>query len=178
MRRYEAVDALIEEYASRFAKVLQQICTCKREYERNIDIVKLLSVGDEVVRCVRERRPCNLGFVEVRVIRKFLSQHVVIVVNGRELSVDDFNTLISRARLFSEWYDNDCSIDAYMYPIIGADHYDAIREFLRRNLKELEKVCSGERPSLDFDGLPTYVVGGIKNAVSNYLLTGASGSSL
>ncbi|MCG2880544.1 MAG: hypothetical protein L7G96_04385 [Vulcanisaeta sp.] len=176
MRRYEAVDALIEEYASRFTKVLQRICTCKREYERNIDIVKLLSVSDEVARCVRERRPCNLGFVEVRVIRKFLTQHVVIVVNGRELSVDDFNTLISRARLFNEWYSNDCSIDAYMYPIIGADHYDAIKEFLRRNLRELEKVCGGERPSLDFDDLPTYVVGGIKNAVNSYLLAGATKS--
>jgi hypothetical protein len=168
MISHDAIDALTEEYESRFIRVLQQVCMCRREYERNKDLLRLLGIGDEVARCVKERRPCNLGFIEVRVVKRFLGHQVTVILDGREVSIDEVNRLLSTARFFKEWYDSDCSIDSFMQPMIGADHYDAIKEFLTRNLEELRRVCDNAIPNLNLNGLPTYVANGIANAINDF----------
>jgi len=52
--------------------------------------------------------------------------------------------------------------------MIGADHYDAIKEFLARNLEELRRVCDNAIPNLNLNGLPTYVANGIANAINDF----------
>ncbi|BDR92963.1 hypothetical protein [Vulcanisaeta souniana] len=165
MHNYNVIEALTEEYGSRLMKTLQQVCRCKHEYERNRELLRLLSINDRLSQCIKTKTPCNLGFIEVRTTRKFFGTQVVIVMNGRELSIDEFNKLISAAKFFKEWYENDCSIDIYMQPLIGADHYDQIKEFLVKNLDKLQTVCDGAIPSLSLNGLPIYVSNGIIKAM-------------
>ncbi len=169
MRNNDAIEALIEEYRSRFTKVLQQICMCKHEYEKNKELLRFLGVDNEVTRCIKEKRPCNLGFIEVRINRKFLGSQVIILLDGKEISINELNRLLSSARFFKEWYESDCSVDTYMQPLIGADHYDAIRDFLTNNLDKLQAVCDGGNPSLNFNDLPTYVVNGMIKAVNDMI---------
>ncbi len=167
MRNYDAIEALIEEYRSRFVKVLQQVCRCKSEYERNGELIKILGISDSVSECVKQGKPCDLGFVKVKVVKRWFSTQAVIVINNEEVDLEQFNRLVASARFFKEWYDNDCSIDSYMQPLIGADHYDIIREFLMRNLKDLQKVCNNVVPNLDLNELPTYVSNGIVRAIND-----------
>ena len=169
MRSYDVTEALTEEYRSRFTRVIQQICRCKGEYERNRELIKVLSISDNVTECIRQRRPCDLGFVKVRVVKKLLGTQIIIIFNNEEISVDAFNKLIASAKFFKEWYDNDCSIDSYMQPLIGADHYDIIKEFLTKNLEKLQEVCNRVTPSLNLDDLPIYVSNGITRAINDLI---------
>ncbi len=170
MHNHNVIEALTEEYGSRFMRTLQQVCRCKHEYKRNRELLGLLDVNDRLSQCIKTKTPCSLGFIEVRTTRKLFGTQVVIVMNGRELSIDEFNKLISSAKFFKEWYENDCSIDTYMQPLIGADHYDQIKEFLVKNLDKLQTVCDGAIPNLSLNGLPTYVSNGIIKAMKE--LTG------
>nr|KJR72542.1 MAG: hypothetical protein TU36_01450 [Vulcanisaeta sp. AZ3] len=149
-------------------RVLQQICMCRHEYDSKRDLLRLLDVHNETTKCIREKKQCNLGFIEIRVVRRFLSSQVIIILDGKEVSAEEFNRLLSTARFFREWYESDCSVDAYMQPMIGVDHYDAIKEFLVRNLNELQSICFSSKPILNFENLPTYVVDGINRAVSDF----------
>ncbi|GAB6946136.1 hypothetical protein JCM16161A_02660 [Vulcanisaeta sp. JCM 16161] len=166
MRNYDAIEALTEEYKSRFIRVIQQICRCKGEYERNRELMKVLSVSDNVIECVRQKKPCDLGFVKVKIVKRFLNTQVIIMLNNEEMTIESFNRLIASAKFFKEWYDNDCSIDSYMQPLIGADHYDAIKEFLTKNLEKLQYACDDKVPSLDLGDLPIYVSNGITRAIN------------
>ncbi|WP_054854116.1 hypothetical protein [Vulcanisaeta distributa] len=167
MRSYDVIEVLTEEYRSRFVKVMQQICRCKSEYERNRELMKILAVSNDVAECIKQRRPCDLGFVKVKVIRKLLNTQVVIMLNNEEITIDSFNKLIASAKFFKEWYDNDCSMDSYMQPLIGADHYDLIKEFLTKSLEKLQYVCEGRTPSLNLGDLPVYVSNGITRAIND-----------
>ncbi|ADY01021.1 hypothetical protein VMUT_0811 [Vulcanisaeta moutnovskia 768-28] len=167
MHSYDAIKALTEEYRSRFVKVIQQICRCKREYERNRDLMNILSIGEDIIQCIKSKRPCDLGLIKVKIIKKFLNTQVIIVINNEEITVDEFNKLVASAKFFKEWYDNDCSIDSYMQPLIGADHYDEIKEFLAKNLEKLQYVCDNAMPGLDLNDLPIYVSNGITKAISD-----------
>ena len=169
MRNYDVNEVLTEEYRSRFERVIQQICRCKSEYERNRELIKILSISDSVTECIKQRRPCDLGFVKVKVVKKFLGNQIIIVLNNEEINVDAFNKLIASAKFFKEWYDNDCSIDSYMQPLIGADHYDIIKEFLTKNLEKLQEVCNRVTPSLNLDDLPIYVSNGITRAINDLI---------
>ncbi len=167
MRNYDAIEALTEEYKSRFVRVMQQICRCKVEYERNRGLIEILDISDRVIECVRQRRPCDLGFVKVRVVKKLLNTQVIIILNNEEMNVESFNRLVASAKFFKEWYDNDCSMDSYLQPLIGADHYDMIKDFLMKNLEELRYVCDNKIPNLNLGDLPVYVSNGIIRAIND-----------
>ncbi|WP_054842603.1 hypothetical protein [Vulcanisaeta distributa] len=167
MHSYDAIEALTEEYRSRFVKVIQQICRCKGEYERNRELMRILEISNSITECVRQRKPCDLGFVKVKVVKKLINTQVIIVLNNEEITIESFNKLVASAKFFKEWYDNDCSVDSYMQPLIGADHYDLIKEFLTKNLEKLQYICDGKTPSLNLGDLPIYVSNGITRAIND-----------
>ena len=129
--------------------------------------MNILSIGEDITQCIKSKKPCDLGFVKVKVIKKILNMQVIIVINNEEITIDAFNKLMASAKFFKEWYDNDCSIDSYMQPLIGADHYDEIKEFLLKNLEKLQSVCNNTVPNLDLNDLPIYVSNGITKAIGD-----------
>lgn len=172
-----AIKALTEEYRVRFTKVITRYCTCKREYERRSELLYLIDIRDKIEKCIEDRTPCDLGKVSVNVVKKLFRADVYVMLGNKRLSLDEFENLLITLGSFMEWYRNDCSLDAVMAPLIGADYFDEIKGFIEDNLNVLDKVC--ENSPVDINGLkedikrrlPGYVVQGFINALSDVLHT-------
>ncbi|WP_069807540.1 hypothetical protein [Vulcanisaeta thermophila] len=172
MSRYhdEVIKALIEEYKSRFINLIMHYCTCKREYEGKSELLDIINIESEVKRCIDERRECDLGKVKVYVNRKFLRTEVYLLVNGRRMSVSEFENLLVTLKSFMEWYNNDCTIDSIMTPLVGTDFFDDVRELISENVELLNRVCNGAAVNGDVINvgsykLPGYVIQGFINAL-------------
>lgn len=170
----EAIKALIEEYRSRFINIIMHYCTCRREYERKSELLYIIDIKDDIEKCISDKRPCDLGKVRVDIIKKLFKSEVYVLLNNKRLSVDEFKNLVIALESFMEWYRSDCSIDALMSPLIGADFFEKVKDLLKDNLDLLNNVCEGGSSSIDINNiinnlnrykLPDYVIKGFINAL-------------
>jgi len=157
--------AVIEEYADRFARLLKRLCNCYEALRRNRWLIELLRLEGSVRRCIESRLPCDLGMVRVSFTGGLLKKRVMVIAGDRVMNIDEFNSLLSTARSFLQWYEDDCSSDILYLDLAGVDHAEEIIRFIKANKETLANVCEGKPVELTIKGVPDYVNEGLMRAL-------------
>jgi hypothetical protein len=134
---------------------------------RNEELLMVLRMESEVRRCIESGSPCDLGMIRVELNRGLFRKRAVIVLGNRAISIEEFDSLVSKAKSLVQWYENDCSIEALSLEFTGMDHAEKIIQFMEANRDRLLEACSGKAVNLIIEGVPDYVNEGMWRAIRN-----------